>query len=189
MTRVGWRAQVTSPYWRRRFAEFGEGTVLHRPDWVYGPRHVAIGSECLFLHGLWMAVERQAWTSSEPVLRIGDRVKVRPYCTFSAAEQITVEDDVVIAAFTTVIDSDHTWADGRPNVLFNRLRTSPVRIGQGTWIGERVGILRGADIGRFCVIGSNSIVRGTIPDYSVAVGSPARVVGRTDGPGADAPGG
>jgi acetyltransferase-like isoleucine patch superfamily enzyme len=48
------------------------------------------------------------------------------------------------------------------------LATSPIRIGRGTWIGER------------CIIGANSVVRGRIPDNSIAVGAPARVVGTTE---------
>jgi acetyltransferase-like isoleucine patch superfamily enzyme len=104
---------------------------------------------------------------------------VRPYVTISAAESITIEDGVVISAFTTIIDSDHTFANGLPNVMHNPLVSSPVRIGEGTWMGERVAVLRGANIGRCCMIGANSVVRGEIPDYSVAVGAPARVVGST----------
>jgi acetyltransferase-like isoleucine patch superfamily enzyme len=43
-----------------------------------------------------------------------------------------------------------------------------------------VAVLRGADIGRRCIIGANSVVRGHIPDNSIAVGAPARVVGSTE---------
>ena len=65
--------------------------------------------------------------------------------------------------------NEHAWVVGEPTV------------GEGTWIGERVAVLRGADIGEFCIIASNSVVRGVIPPYSVAAGSPARVVGSTRG--------
>jgi acetyltransferase-like isoleucine patch superfamily enzyme len=68
---------------------------------------------------------------------------------------------------------------GVDNVLYNPLETAPVRVGKGTWIGERCAILRGADIGRHCIIGANSVVTGRIPDHSVAVGAPARVVRQT----------
>jgi acetyltransferase-like isoleucine patch superfamily enzyme len=105
----------------------------------------------------------------------------------SAAEHIEIEDDVIIAAFSSVIDSDHTFAAGRPNVMHNPLVTAPIRIGRGTWIAERVAVLRGADIGRCCIIGANSVVKGPIPDYSIAVGSPARVVGHVEGVDADKP--
>jgi acetyltransferase-like isoleucine patch superfamily enzyme len=64
-------------------------------------------------------------------------------------------------------------------VVWNPLRTAPIRVGRGTWIGERVGVLAGARIGKFCIIGANSVVRDEIPDFSIAVGAPARVVGST----------
>ena len=56
-----------------------------------------------------------------------------------------------------------------------------VRVGRGTWIGERCAVLKGAQIGECCVIGANSVVKGEIPPYSVAVGAPARVVGAVEG--------
>jgi serine acetyltransferase len=40
----------------------------------------------------------------------------------------------------------------------------------------KVSVLRGTRIGRGCVLGAHSVVRGDIPDYAIAVGSPARVV-------------
>jgi lipopolysaccharide O-acetyltransferase len=145
--------------------------------WVYGPRQIDIGTATLILHGIWLSVERSAWNLPAPVLRIGNNVAIRPHCTISASESIDIEDGVVLSAFSTVIDSDHTMTDGAVSVLHSPTTTSPVRIGAGTWVGERVAILRGADIGRNCMIGANSVVRGKIPDYSVAVGAPARVVG------------
>ena len=54
-----------------------------------------------------------------------------------------------------------------------------VSIGDGSWIGENVCIL-GANIGKHSVIGANSVVLQDIPDYCVAVGSPARVVRKYD---------
>ncbi|MEA2425126.1 MAG: hypothetical protein QOH13_1536 [Thermoleophilaceae bacterium] len=187
MRRVVLRSRVTAPYWRRRMHHFGEGAMLHKPAWVYGPQQMSVGAYSLILMGTWLSVESQAWDKPAPALSIGKRVGIRPYCMISAAEKITIEDDVIIAAFSSVIDSDHTYAMGRPNVMHNPVTTAPIRIGRGTWIAERVAVLRGADIGRCCIIGANSVVRGTIPDYSIAVGSPARVVGTVEGVDADAP--
>lgn len=179
MVRVGWRGRALEPYRRRQFAAFGERSIVHRPLWLYGTRHIAVGAHVLVLPGGWMAVEEAAWGSREPVLTIGDRVGIRPYVTLSASERITIEDDVIIAAYSSLIDSDHTWDAGRPNVMANPTVTAPIHVGRGTWIGERVAVLRGARIGAGCVIGANSVVRGDIPDGSVAVGAPARVVGRS----------
>ena len=178
--RVALRGRLTRPWWRRRFAEFGEGSILHRPDWVFGPQLMAIGNHVMIFHGAWLSVERAAWEADHPVLRIGNGVGIRPYCTISAAESVVIEDHVVLSAFSTVVDSDHTFARGEQSVLAGPLTTTPIRIGRGTWVGERVAVLRGADIGERCIIGANSVVRGHIPDNSIAVGAPARVVGTTE---------
>jgi acetyltransferase-like isoleucine patch superfamily enzyme len=53
---------------------------------------------------------------------------------------------------------------------------SPVRIGPDTWIAAKCTVLRGTTVGKGCVLGSHAVVKGDIPDYSIAVGAPARVV-------------
>jgi acetyltransferase-like isoleucine patch superfamily enzyme len=180
LKRVVRRGRILAPYRRRQFAAFGKDSILHRPDWIAHPEKIEIGSSVLMFHGLWLSAERPTWQRPGPAIRIGDHVGIRPYVTISAAESITIEDNVIVSAFTTIIDSDHTFANGLRNVMHNPLVSSPVRVGEGTWIGERVAVLRGSDIGRCCIIGANSVVRGTIPDHSIAVGAPARVVGSTE---------
>jgi acetyltransferase-like isoleucine patch superfamily enzyme len=186
MLRAELRARILRPYWNRRFHTFGEGTIVHRPGSVFGAHQIAIGAHSLILAGTYLSVETPAWGSSEPVLQIGDRVGIRPYCMISASEEIVIEDDVIIGAFTSVIDSDHTFAEGRPNVMHNSVAASPIRVGRGTWLAERVAVLRGSVIGRCCIVGANSVVRGELPDYSIAVGAPARIVGRVEGVDASA---
>jgi acetyltransferase-like isoleucine patch superfamily enzyme len=179
--RVSKLARLSAVRRRRQFASFGQGSIIYRPDWLYGTKSMVIGEGVLVMPGAWLAVERQA-QGGGPVLHIGDRVAMRTNCTISAAESIVLEDDVVFGGGVTVVDSDHTWDAGNPNVLYNPLETSPVRIGRGSWVGDRATVLRGSDIGEFCLIGAGSVVRGVIPDHSVAVGSPAKVVGSTRAP-------
>ena len=44
------------------------------------------------------------------------------------------------------------------------------------WFGTNVTILSGVNIGRGCIVGANSVVTKSLPPYSVAIGSPARIV-------------
>ena len=46
------------------------------------------------------------------------------------------------------------------------------------WIGENVVILPGSIIGNGSIIGANAVVVGKIPDNTISVGSPARVIKR-----------
>lgn len=183
---VALRARLMQPRRRRQFHSFGAGSILHKPAWLYGPHHIAVGRNVILLEGLWLSAERVGWKRPEPTLRIGDGVGVRPFCTISAAESVVIEDNVILSAYTSVLDSEHTWRGGHPNPVWNPLDTAPVRVGEGTLVGAGVAILAGAQIGRFCLIGANSVVKGEIPDFSVAVGAPARVVGTTFGKGTEA---
>ena len=56
----------------------------------------------------------------------------------------------------------------------------PVKIGNDVWIGGGVTILRGVTIGDNCVIGAGSIVTKDIPENSIAVGNPCRVIRKND---------
>lgn len=52
----------------------------------------------------------------------------------------------------------------------------PVKIGDDCWIGGNVVILPGVTIGEGCTIGASSVVTKDIPPFSVAVGSPCKVI-------------
>lgn len=52
----------------------------------------------------------------------------------------------------------------------------PVLISDDVWIGSRVTILPGTKIGRGTIIGAGAVVTGTIPDYAIAGGVPAKVI-------------
>ena len=52
----------------------------------------------------------------------------------------------------------------------------PVTIGNDVWLGRRVIIMPGVNIGDGCVIGAGAVVTKDIPAYSVAAGVPAKVI-------------
>lgn len=54
--------------------------------------------------------------------------------------------------------------------------TKPIVIGDDVWIGANCTIIGGVQIGNCCIIGANSLVNHDIPDYSLAYGSPVRII-------------
>ena len=170
--------RLMRPWWRHRFAKFGQKSLLYRPDWLYRPDLMEVGDRVWIGAHAWLEVGAPATDGQRPALRVGNGVVLRHHVTLSASESVVIEDEVLIAAWTSVYDADHTIGPER-NAIWYPQRTSPVRIGRGSWLGERVTVLRGANIGRHCIVGANSVVKGEIPDFSIAVGAPARVVGST----------
>src|SRR5436190_19450374 len=162
------RAVLSRPYRRARFSSFGAGSFIHRPEFIYRPSQMAIGERVTIMHRAWLEVREPASRSSRVVLRIGDGVSIRSHCRISAADSVEIEDDVLLSSYVSIFDADFTVGGGH-SARSNPKLTSAVRVGRGSWLGERVTVLRGADIGEDCVIGAHSVVRGTIPNGSVAV--------------------
>jgi acetyltransferase-like isoleucine patch superfamily enzyme len=165
-----------------QFHSFGARSICHKPFWIEGAPKIAIGEDVGLL-GVWLGVVGKAWTDPDPAprLRIGNGVAVLPYGRIIAFESVVIEDHVAIAAGCLIGDAEHTKASGWDSFAQGPLETAPTRIGRGTLLAERVTVLKGSNIGKGCFIGTNAVVQGTIPDYSIAIGTPARVVGRTRG--------
>ena len=114
-----------------------------------------------------------------PQLIFGERVHIGRYSSIGCSNKIILEDDVLLAPFVHITDRNHTFEDIKVPIRSQKaISPGPVVIGKGTWLGYAVQIMPGIKIGRQCVIGAGSIVTQDIPDYSVAVGSPARVIKR-----------
>lgn len=74
----------------------------------------------------------------------------------------------------------HIYSAGHDTSVLSRVKCIefglPVRIEDDCWIGGNVTILPGVTIGRGCTVGAGSVVSRSLPPFSVAIGSPARVV-------------
>ena len=62
---------------------------------------------------------------------------------------------------------------------FHALAYNGVSIGENSFIGAGAVILPGTKIGKFCIIGAGSVVKGNIPDYSIVVGNPCKIINDT----------
>ncbi len=50
-------------------------------------------------------------------------------------------------------------------------------VDEDVWIASNVTLLSGVHLGRCCIVGSGSVVRGSIPPYAIVAGNPAKVIG------------
>lgn len=106
--------------------------------------------------------------------RVGKRVYVGTHCNLGL---VTLGDDVLLASGVDVLSGSgqHHFEDPDKPVREQGGEFKRVSIGFDTWIGNKTVVM--ADVGSQCVVGAGSIVTGPLPDRSIAVGAPARVVG------------
>jgi acetyltransferase-like isoleucine patch superfamily enzyme len=87
---------------------------------------------------------------------------------------VTIGNRVQFGPFVSIFAATHETEvqSRRDGIEFAR----PVVIGDDCWIGGNTTVMPGVTIGKGCTIGAGSVVTRDIPDFSVAIGSPARVV-------------
>lgn len=124
-------------------------------------------------------------------IHLGDNVSVNMNCTFVDCNQIIIGNNVLIASNVQLYTAAHPvelserlTPDWNPQSgqYFCRTYALPIKIGNGCWLGGGVIVLPGVTIGDGCVIGAGSIVTRDIPDNSVAVGNPCRVIRKVNTP-------
>jgi len=166
----------------RRFLHLGTGSSLAFPPGdVYGEQHIRIGEGTLIGVFVSLAVGMPGeilYDRAEPIITIGDRCLIGRSSSVIARCRIDIEDDVTIAPNVYITDHNHTYGDVGMPIGRQFPAEDAVRIGAGSWLASGVVVLPGARIGRHVTVAAGSVVRGEIPDFSVAAGVPAKVVRR-----------
>lgn len=109
-------------------------------------------------------------------LVIGDRSSLATGCFVGCSGEIIIGADVMIGPGVRIFSENHVFADTASTIRSQGVSRSFVHIGDDCWIGSGSIVAAGVTIGKGVVIGAGSIVTRDIPDYSVAVGNPARVL-------------
>ncbi len=96
---------------------------------------------------------------------------------------ITLGEGVTISSYVRILT--HDWAPhtmGKAMGVFTDKplgHIKPISIGAFSFIGTGSIVMPGTTIGKGCVIGAGTVARGTIPDYSLVIGSPGKIIGDT----------
>ena len=172
---------ITKGIWlKRRIGRIGIHSKIKNPELITEPDRIYVGDRTIILpHSRIQSFGYRSGIDNKIVIGNGC------YCGFHlsilAGADIIIHDNVLIASYVLISSENHE-IDPRSSIPYmeQELRCFPVEIGEGTWIGEKVSIMPGVTVGKKCVIGANAVVTHSIPDYSMAVGSPARIIKRYD---------
>ncbi len=165
----------------KRFGAFGQNSIICFPQTtIFNEQYIHIGANTMI--GSHIALSAGMIPGQEcltnPVVRIGDRCLIGRGSGIVGHFAIDIGNDVWTGHHVYITDQNHGYE--RIDIPISRQTQpeKPVAIGDGSWIGAGSVILPGAHIGKHVAVGANSVVNGVIPDFSVAVGSPAKVIKR-----------
>jgi acetyltransferase-like isoleucine patch superfamily enzyme len=162
------------------FGAYGKDVYIEPGVVINRPRFVQVGNHVRIKRNSSINLHPKDKKSKEILLFIGDDVIISESCFISACNRIVIEENVGISPNVMIIDNSRKPGDIIRPSKEQELEIGTVHIGADSWIAYGACVLPNVTIGRHCIIGALSVVNCDIPSYSVAVGSPARVVKRYD---------
>lgn len=158
----------------------GEGRI-HRRSSIINPHYMKIGKDFFSLWDFRIeACDNFLNQEFFPEIVIKDRVSIGSNCHIGAINSVKIDDDVLIASNVFISDHSHGLLERefleQPPTRRELSSKGSVNIEKNVWIGEGVIILSGVTIGEGAVIGAHSLVTQNIPPYSIAAGTPAKII-------------
>lgn len=109
-------------------------------------------------------------------LELGNNVSIHSYGYIDATGGIFIGDDVSLGNGVSIISFEHNFEKLDVPIKDQGHTDKPVVIENNVYTGSKVTILGGITIGTGSIIGANAVVAKSIPEYSIAVGVPAKVI-------------
>jgi len=145
-----------------------KGTIIGGKTDIINFSRVNIGKRCLILDHVYMRA------GPDGHINLADNCAVNSFARLFGHGGIDVAANTQLGPGVLITTTTH---DFRKSM---RTEFRQVKIGQWAWIGANAIILPGITIGQYAVIGAGSIVTKDIPDYAIAVGNPARIIGENE---------
>jgi acetyltransferase-like isoleucine patch superfamily enzyme len=144
-----------------------EGNVLE----ALREGRLELGEGVLFEPGVWITAPGQAR------VKIGEGTFLNRNVMVAAQSLVEIGAHCMLANGCFVSDANHRFDDPDKPITWQGFDSKgPTRIGANCWLGAGVIVTSGVTIGERCVIGANSVVTRDIEPFSIAAGSPAKVL-------------
>lgn len=151
-----------------RSCQVGTAVSVGTRKWVISPASIQIGPECQIEQG----VELNPWDGK---ICIGRNVFLGPYVVIYGQGGVVIGDNTLLAMHCCILSSNHTVSAPGQNIRSAPDILLPTKIGKDCWLGAGVKVLGGVTIGDGCVVGAGAVVTRDLPEYSIAIGIPAKV--------------
>lgn len=177
-----WR-NLYSAYIRHQCCQCGElklgSTQLH----LFGLRYMEFGDQVeMHFNARVQCIDYFQPTDQhfKPRLILHDHVVVQAMCHIGCIDRVEIGEWSTMGARCYITDHTHGGTSREELLLPPRKRPlvsrGPVKIGKYVHLGEGVCVMPGVTIGDYSVIGAGAVVTRDIPPFSIAVGSPAKVI-------------
>lgn len=147
-------------------------SYIGKPVFISRPKQIFCGGGVRIYPGL-----RAELADKKSRIVLGSNISIgQNFHVVSYEDDLIIGDNVTISGNVFISNCDHDYRKIGVHILEQELIGRKTVISDGCYIGYGAVILAGTVLGKQCIVGANSVVRGEFPDYCVIVGSPGRVV-------------
>jgi len=111
---------------------------------------------------------------------VHDHVNIGARSFIYAHGDVEIGKDSLLADHVRLVAGNHEYRDASKLIRLQGGYGKKIRIGQDVWLGSSVIVLGGVTVGDGAVVGAGAVVTKDIPGYSIAVGAPAKVIGKRE---------
>ncbi|NOT74801.1 MAG: acyltransferase [Cyclobacteriaceae bacterium] len=109
-------------------------------------------------------------------ITIGNNSSIGAQSFLGGQGGITIGNDVIMGPQVKIFSENHNFGKGEAIIRKQGESRKGVIIGNNCWIGSGVTILDGVAIGNGCILAAGTIVTRSIPENSIVMGSPGKIV-------------
>nr|AHB32465.2 Atr6 [Acinetobacter baumannii]AOX98974.1 Atr6 [Acinetobacter baumannii]ASY01643.1 Atr6 [Acinetobacter baumannii]QEA72108.1 Atr6 [Acinetobacter baumannii] len=161
------RAILYAPF----FGKIGFPSYIGKPIDIVGSKNIFIGKRVRVYPNLRIEVHGE----NSKVL-IEDNVGIAQNVHITSGGVLKIGKGSTILANVFITNIDHNYKKVGIPILEQEHIIKDTSIGENCFIGIGAAIQAGTILGKQCIVGTNSVVRGIFPDYCVIAGNPAKVI-------------
>ncbi len=169
MMKLFWfiRAILLKPF----FKKFELPSYIGETTYLHGINKISIGKRVRIFPNVRLEVH-----GKNSSLVIEDNVAIGQNVHITSGANLIIGSSCTILANVFITNIDHDYQEIDKHILDQKMIIKRTVIGENCFIGIGAAIQAGTILGKQCVVGANSVVKGVFPDYCVIVGSPAKIV-------------
>ncbi len=163
-------------FYSLRGSKISFGVKIYKP-WRFTPKYVTMRKKVTIRNFARIeGISSYAGEEFFPEIIFDDYSSVQQNLHLTCAQRVYIGRNTAIAANVTITDINHCYVDITVPPERQPLEVDPVHIGENCKIYNNAVILPGTTLGKHNIVGANSVVSGTYPDYCVIAGVPAKMV-------------
>ena len=162
---------VRALFYKLIFRKFGLYSYIGRPTYIKGRSNISIGSKVRIFPGIRLECHHEGLITIQDDVSIAQNVHIT-----SGFENLSIGSGTVILANSCITNIIHSIDELSVPPADRPMTYRKTTIGRNCMIGFGSVVLAGVELGDYCVVGANSVVLGSFPDYSVIAGVPAKIL-------------